>query len=179
MNIVVFPVVGPTKYCGFYGDPREHGPHRGVDICAPMSTPVLAINDGSVSFGTDPMGGLVAVLRSSDGSAAYFAHLSAYEGRARRVSAGDVIGYVGMTGNAATTLPHLHIELWPTGVYTDTIDPLPQLKTAQRFLSPPTTISRLTTGQAVVAGAGILAFAGLLGYVVLSDRPLRLRARWL
>ena len=127
MQVIVFPLATPKfTYCSVFGDPRGTGTHMGDDICAPMGTPVLAVNNGVVSFGTDPKGGTVALLRADSGGTFYYAHLSATAGDSgRQVEPGDVIGYVGMSGNAATTLPHLHFEMWPTGAYTSAIDPMP------------------------------------------------------
>jgi murein DD-endopeptidase MepM/ murein hydrolase activator NlpD len=98
-----------------------------------MGTPVVAAFDGTIKAGTDPSGGNVIIEKLSDGSAVYYAHLSAYEGTfPRPVQAGDTIGYVGMTGSAAKTVPHLHYEHWSDGTYTSAYDPMPELRAAQR-----------------------------------------------
>lgn len=165
-EIVVFPVVGPTTICSAYGDPRAHGPHHGVDICAPMKTPVLAAASGSVRYGQDPMGGNVALVDVSGSDAViYNAHLYAFVGENRYVAAGEVIGLVGMTGNAATTLPHLHIELWPTGDYKQPANPTAQLAAATHYATPPNVSApvpklRLAlTAIAVVGASAATAYA--------------------
>lgn len=170
MQIVVFPLaVAKYTICSAFGDPRGNGTtHHGVDLCAPMGTPVLAVNNGVVRFGTDPKGGTVALLAADSGGTFYNAHLSGTEGvSGRRVEPGDIIGYVGMSGNAATTLPHLHFEAWPTGVYTTYIDPTPMLATAQRFTSPPGAApGPMSTREAVGVAIGIVVAAGVLAFAL-------------
>jgi murein DD-endopeptidase MepM/ murein hydrolase activator NlpD len=116
----VFPVDTPNAS---FAD--EFGEHKGTDIFASAGTPVRAVDDGAVTFGTDPLGGNIAQLRSPDGTRYYYAHLSRYEGASRSVRAGDVVGYVGNTGNAAKTSPHLHFEVHPQGGAA--VDPYPML----------------------------------------------------
>lgn len=90
--------------------------HRAVDIMAPHGTPALAISDGEITrIHTNRLGGKVLYLRSADGSHDfYYAHLDRYYPGIRVgsiVRQGDVIGYVGNTGNARTTPPHLHFQI--------------------------------------------------------------------
>jgi murein DD-endopeptidase MepM/ murein hydrolase activator NlpD len=99
--------------------------HLGTDIFAAAGTPVVAVDAGMVRYGTDPLGGNVANLTALDGTRYYYAHLSSFEGGNRAVGPGDVLGYVGNTGNAASTSPHLHFEAHPGG--GDAIDPFPML----------------------------------------------------
>lgn len=176
MRAAVFPVVGPTTICSAFGDPRGGGKvHHGVDICAPMSTPVLAPDDGDVRFGEDPMGGHVALVDADSGGTWYLAHLSAFAGVNRQVSAGEVVGYVGMSGNASTTLPHTHVEAWPTGVYTTYIDPTPILLLARHYKAPPVVASPpMRVGRAVAYAAAILAASALAAYAL---HPKQVRAR--
>jgi murein DD-endopeptidase MepM/ murein hydrolase activator NlpD len=117
--IRVFPVgaEGSPHYTDDFaaipaGKSKRHG---GVDIFAGEGTPVLAVDDGEVEFREDPIGGHAFYLHAVDRTVYYGAHLSAYEGAARSVLAGEVIGYVGQTGNAAHTSPHLHFEAHPAG----------------------------------------------------------------
>lgn len=116
----VFPVAGPSAFM------REFtAQHRGIDIFADADAPVRAPDAGSVRFGTDPLGGNVFNLLADDGTHYYGAHLSRAEGANRRVSAGDVVGYVGTTGNAKGTHPHLHLEVrTPDGAAVDPYDAL-------------------------------------------------------
>jgi murein DD-endopeptidase MepM/ murein hydrolase activator NlpD len=119
------------RFSDDYGKPRAgRRTHEGIDIFAPEGAPVLAVDDGSLRFDTGELGGMTAYVTATDGARYYYAHLSRWEGQApRKVKAGDVIGYVGHTGNALHTEPHLHFEIHPTGTH-DTVDPFPDLTTA-------------------------------------------------
>lgn len=102
------PVRG--SFSNDYGDPRSGGrSHLGIDIFAGTGTPVVAVKSGSLVHEAGGSGGNAAYLNASDGNTYYFAHFSAYSGGARQVAQGEVIGYVGMTGNASA--PHLHFEI--------------------------------------------------------------------
>lgn len=93
-----------------YGDPRSGGrAHAGIDIFAPTGAPVVAVKSGSLVLEAGGAGGNAAYLHADDGNTYYFAHFSGYAGGPRPVSQGEVIGYVGQTGNAST--PHLHFEI--------------------------------------------------------------------
>ena len=90
--------------------------HRAIDIMAPRGTPVLAIADGEITrVHTNRLGGKVLYLRSHGGEYDfYYAHLDAYaEGVevGQTVRQGDVLGFVGNTGNARRTPPHLHFQV--------------------------------------------------------------------
>ena len=100
--------------------------HQGVDIFAAEGTPVVAPADGTVEHYDNQLGGLSYRLYADDGTYYYGTHLSAYENvGAGHVTAGTAIGYVGRTGNAATTPPHLHWEIHPDGRGTPAINPTP------------------------------------------------------
>ncbi len=110
----VCPVAGPTAFGDTWGAPRPGGRmHQGVDMMSPRGTPLVAVVAGSATMRTNSLGGNVVTLAGSDGNGYYYAHLSAWEGGSRSVSAGEVIGYVGATGN--TTANHLHFEIHPGG----------------------------------------------------------------
>lgn len=116
-----------------FGAPREGGrrAHHGVDIFAPRGTPVLAGADGTVRrVDVTNLGGRVIWLRDPDRNASlYYAHLdSQHVSDGQRVSSGDTVGFVGNTGNARTTPPHLHFGLYRRG--EGPVDPFP-------FLDPP------------------------------------------
>ena len=102
------PVRG--SFSNDYGDPRSGGrSHGGVDIFAGIGTPVVAVKAGSLTLESGGAGGNAAYLNASDGNTYYYAHFSGYSGGARQVAQGEVIGFVGMTGN--TSAPHLHFEI--------------------------------------------------------------------
>lgn len=133
LGVTYYPVTGSAKVISGYG-PRGSSFHYGVDIGAPAGRAVVACVAGSVRYGTDAKGGNVAIVTSQDGTAFYYAHLSGFEGDSRIVAGGEVIGYVGNTGNASTTVPHCHFELWPTGKYQPNApDPSPFLSTAKHL----------------------------------------------
>jgi peptidoglycan LD-endopeptidase LytH len=111
---MICPVAGTTTYSDTWGAPRSGGRrHEGVDMMAPSGTPLVAVVSGSVLFKQNTLGGNAVWLSGDDGNRYYYAHLSAFEGSSRGVSQGEVIGYVGETGNANT--PHLHFEVHPGG----------------------------------------------------------------
>lgn len=118
-NALVMPVVGvqPYELSNSWGDARDGGKrkHKGIDIFAPKGTGVVAVADGIVSYiGEQPKGGLCLWLTTENGASFYYAHLDRwasglYEGM--EVSVGDLLGYVGNTGNARTTPSHLHFAV--------------------------------------------------------------------
>jgi murein DD-endopeptidase MepM/ murein hydrolase activator NlpD len=111
---MVCPVQGAVAYADTWGAARSGGrSHQGVDMMAPSGTPLVAVVSGSVNFKQTRLGGNSIWLSGSDGNRYFYAHLSAFAGSSRSVSQGEVIGYVGSTGNAYT--PHLHFEVHPGG----------------------------------------------------------------
>jgi peptidoglycan LD-endopeptidase LytH len=137
---VPFPVQVESNAVGsFFGDPRDAGSrlHEGIDIFAPRNTPVVAVAAGRAHARTTPRGGNVVWLRTADRSY-YYAHLekAAFSGR-RHVEAGEVLGYVGNSGNAITTPTHLHFGVYRRG--RGAMDPLPRLA-ARVFEQPPETL---------------------------------------
>ena len=116
------PVPGGNWSGPGLGLPRDGGrrSHQGIDIFAPMGTPVYASADGEVVYSERrPSGGfgMAVQLKHSDGYITKYAHLSGLAGYqpGQTVRAGDLIGYVGDTGNAKGTPPHLHYEIWRNG----------------------------------------------------------------
>lgn len=108
------PVAGPTAFGDTWGAARSGGRrHEGVDMMSPLGTPLVAVVAGTATMRTNTLGGNVVSLMGVDGNRYYYAHLSAWEGSSRAVSAGEVIGYVGHTGN--TTANHLHFQIHPGG----------------------------------------------------------------
>lgn len=117
----VFPVYGQAWYSDSYGSPRaDTGWHHGIDIFAPMGTPLLAVAEGTVHMvGWNNLGGNRLWLRDKDGNDFYYAHLSAFSPLAineLHVKAGAVLGFVGNSGDAITTPPHLHFEAHPAAL---------------------------------------------------------------
>jgi murein DD-endopeptidase MepM/ murein hydrolase activator NlpD len=111
---MVCPVAGPRAFADTWGAPRSGGrSHEGVDMMSPGGTPLVAVESGSANFSTNRLGGNAVWLTGASGTKYYYAHLSAWEGSSRSVSQGEVIGYVGATGN--TTANHLHFEVHPGG----------------------------------------------------------------
>ena len=125
------PVDGPVSFTDTYGAPRSGGRrHQGVDMFAPMRTPVAAIVDGTLTRReTSDLGGLSVYLRGADGTEYFYTHLAGYSEAApgQKVNAGTVIGYVGDTGNAKGGPPHLHFEVRAGGV---PVNPTPTARAA-------------------------------------------------
>jgi murein DD-endopeptidase MepM/ murein hydrolase activator NlpD len=117
---LIVPVrgLGAADLSDTWGAARGEGrQHEGVDIMAPQGAPVLAAADGEiVRFWNSERGGVTVYQADDSGQLVYYyAHLSAYADNLKegdRVRQGDVIGYVGATGNATT--PHLHFEIQRT-----------------------------------------------------------------
>ncbi len=108
------PVDGAATFEDSWGWARSGGrSHKGVDLIADRGAPVVAVTDGDALFKRNGLGGNVVWLTSTVGDRFYYAHLDAFAGESRSVQAGDVIGFVGSTGNAGG--PHLHFETHPGG----------------------------------------------------------------
>ncbi len=111
---IVCPVAGPRAFGDTWGAARSGGrSHEGVDMMSPGGTPLVAVESGSAQFKSTRLGGNSVWLNGNSGTRYFYAHLSAWEGSSRNVSQGEVIGYVGATGN--TTANHLHFEVHPGG----------------------------------------------------------------
>jgi murein DD-endopeptidase MepM/ murein hydrolase activator NlpD len=114
------PVDQPRSYSDTYGAPRSGGRvHMGVDILGPIGTPIRAYENGTITrMSSNSLGGITLYLvGDSGGNQYYHAHLSGYASGISpgdEVEAGQHIGYVGDTGNAAG-IPHLHWEVQPGG----------------------------------------------------------------
>ena len=144
-----------------FGDVRRGGrAHEGIDLLAPRGTPVLASAPGTVErAGTEREGGKVVWLRDEEhGRRLYYAHLEGHAvERGARVRVGDTLGFVGNSGNAQTTRPHLHFGIYYRG--RGPVDPASHLR------HPPRDVPDFT------------ADANLLGrWARVTDRTARLRA---
>jgi murein DD-endopeptidase MepM/ murein hydrolase activator NlpD len=138
----VFPVYGPSSFTDTFRAARAGvGWHHGEDIFAPLGAPLLAVADGTVfSVGWNDRGGYRLWLRDRQGNQFYYAHLSAFSPLAvdgNEVKAGDVIGFVGNTGDAQTTPYHLHFEIHPVGLlplgYDGVVNAFPYLSAWRRL----------------------------------------------
>ena len=102
-----------------FGAPRDAGArsHHGIDIFAKRGTPVVAAASGVVNrVNETPIGGKVVWLRDTFGNSLYYAHLDSQAvSSGMRVEMGDTLGFVGNTGNARTTPPHLHFGVYRRG----------------------------------------------------------------
>jgi murein DD-endopeptidase MepM/ murein hydrolase activator NlpD len=137
----VFPVYGPSSFTDTFGAARAVVTwHHGEDIFGPLGAPLLAVADGTVfSVGWNDIGGYRFWLEDDEGNQFYYAHLSAFSPLAvngRRVKAGDVIGFMGNTGDAQSTPYHLHfefhpVELLPMG-YDGVVNPNPFLRDCKK-----------------------------------------------
>ena len=128
----VCPVAGAVSFTDSWGDPRSGGrTHQGVDMMAALGTPAVAVESGMIrqmSFST--LGGITLWLQGINGDDFYYAHLDGYASglaAGQSVVVGQVIGFVGSSGNAPDWLPHLHFELHPGG--GTAANPYPLVKT--------------------------------------------------
>ena len=112
-----------------WGAARSQGrSHEGIDIFAPRHTPIQSTTQGVVSkVGENTLGGLVVVVVGPGGAGHYYAHLDDYADISPNdwVNAGDVIGYVGDSGNAKGTPPHVHYGIYING---SAVNPYPLLQ---------------------------------------------------
>lgn len=112
---LVCPVPG-ASFIDSWGFPRATtGWHAGVDLMAPRGTPNRAVVSGDVKMMSGATSGMGAFLYGDDGNLYYYFHFDAYEGASRRVQQGEVIGYVGNTGDASGGATHTHFEVHPGG----------------------------------------------------------------
>lgn len=126
------PVDGPVSFTDTFGAPRSGGrSHQGVDMFAAMGTPVAAITDGTITRrSSSTLGGLYIYFKGTNGTEYFYTHLSGYADApvGTQIKGGTHIGYVGNTGNARGTPPHVHFEVAPAG--SGTINPTPTARRA-------------------------------------------------
>ncbi len=161
----VFPVFGPSSFSDDFGAPRAvTGWHHGNDVFAPLGAPVLAVADGSLFLvGWNDVGGNRLWLRDTRGNEFYYAHLSAFSPLAfngSEVRAGDVLGFVGATGDAVGTPPHLHFEVHPSALlglgYDGVVDPYEYLLAWQRLVDANLDWGEIGVGEAPAPGVVLL-----------------------
>jgi hypothetical protein len=130
----VFPVDGGASYIDTYGAGRNDiydGWHHGDDLFAPLGTPLVAVATGKLTLvGWNELGGWRVWLTDAEGNSFYYAHMAGYSRfvlHHRHVQAGQVIGFLGRTGDAFPTPPHLHFEIHPHQLvrlgYDGAVDP--------------------------------------------------------
>ena len=112
------PLINSWGYPRAPGTPDEHW-HEGIDIFAPEGEILVAAEGGEVTdIGVGTLGGLKIWILGNSGTRWYYAHLMDFNPDLQVgdiVDAGDFIGYVGKTGNAISTPPHLHLQMHPDG----------------------------------------------------------------
>ena len=150
---LIFPVAGATTYVDDFGQPRAGGAHQGNDMMAAKKTPAVAVEAGKVRFWTTSANaGCMLYLYGASGTMYEYIHLNndltmKNDNRGKcvpgvsyarglkdgaKVSAGQMIGYVGDSGDANGIASHLHFEVHPNGGAA--VSPYPYLQTAQKLL---------------------------------------------
>jgi hypothetical protein len=177
---IIFPVVGKVTYQNDFGDARGQGAHQGNDIMAPRRALAVAAEAGRVEFYTSSWrAGCMLYLHGASGTTYLYIHLNndltrGNDNRGRcqqgvafaprlqsgqRVRAGQLLGYVGDSGDADGISPHLHFELHPNGGAA--VSPFKWLGAARKVLFAPPGFrkqSRLTlVGNARASENGQLA----------------------
>jgi len=161
---------------GLFGVQREHGPHAGIDLTAPLGTPILAMQAGVVvsSGYRNERGGRGVVLRHPNGWTTHYYHCQSENVReGDQVQAGQMIALVGQTGNAVG--PHLHLEVRNNGTPVDPLSlkmtaapDMPEVYTAAqaRQVSPMVEatlgVQGLYEPQATTQSRGHGTFAGIV-----------------
>ena len=136
------PVAGipPTALSDMYEQTRGSRKHEAIDILAPLGTPVVAVDDGRIAklFNSKPGGLTVYQFDPEARLAYYYAHLQRYADvrEGMDVKRGDLIGYVGISGNADVNSPHLHFAVFKLGTPPRwwegaPVNPYPALSRAQ------------------------------------------------
>jgi len=126
----VCPVQGGATFTNDWGFPRSGGrSHQGNDLFAPRGTPVVASVAGSYRRSSNGLGGISYYLQGNDGNSYYGTHMDGYGSIGPGpVAQGAVLGFVGNSGNARGTSPHLHFEIHPGG--GGAVNPFPTVSRA-------------------------------------------------
>jgi peptidoglycan LD-endopeptidase LytH len=126
----------PAPFADTWGAPRSGGRrHQGVDMIGQRGIPVLAVVDGVAEPHSNVLGGTTIWLTGADGNGYYYAHLDGYA-QLGQVKAGTVIGFLGQTGNAQFSIPHLHFEIHPAE--GPAVNPYQTVAAHCPYLGPPT-----------------------------------------
>jgi hypothetical protein len=179
---LIFPVVGPVAYQDDFGQPRAGGPHQGNDILAAKKSPAVAAEAGTIEFWTKSVtAGCMLYLHGDSGTMYLYIHLNndltsgndnrgtcvdgvAYAPGLKdgaHVAAGQLVGYVGDSGDANGVHAHLHFEVHPNSAKTlgPAVDPYPYLQKAQPLMfyaKQSTKVWLSVTGTIVAADSGSL-----------------------
>jgi Peptidase family M23 len=172
---LIFPVVGDTQYIDDFGAPRAGGPHEGNDLMAEKKSPAVAAEAGKVKFWTtSAAAGCMLYLYGDSGTTYLYIHLNndltmKNDNRGKcaagtsyapglkngaRVAAGQLVGFVGDSGDANGIHAHLHFEVHPNDGRA--VDPFPYLRNATHLLfsSKPSATVSLVLNAKIVANAG-------------------------
>lgn len=176
----VFPILPDVRYD--YAS-RFGAAHQGTDIFAPLRSAVVAVESGRAHADLDPKGGTVIYLTGESGARYYYAHLDEVVEPLDEeeptvideVEAGDVIGFVGTTGNAQGKQPHLHFQVALRD--EGTVDPAPLLAevdpkrnpNAPDLTEPESSSSTEPSAGDVVTGLGSTMVAILLIWWLFKD----------
>jgi murein DD-endopeptidase MepM/ murein hydrolase activator NlpD len=154
-HAIVFPVVGEAQYADDFGDPRGSRRHEGNDIMAERRAPAVAAEAGTVKLWTSSSSaGCMLYLYGDSGTTYFYIHLNNDRGAGNdnrggcvpgvayapgladgvRVAAGELVGFVGDSGDANGIHPHLHFEAHPGGGAA--VDPFRLLKRARTLAAP-------------------------------------------
>ena len=141
---LIIPVAGVTRQSlhDSFNECRGMHRHEAIDIAAPYRTPVIAVGEGRVAklFDSVPGGLTIYQFDPDERFAYYYAHLDAYApglSEGAKLERGDLLGYVGVTGNAAAGAPHLHFAIFRLGPdrhwwQGEAVNPYPFLDDANR-----------------------------------------------
>jgi hypothetical protein len=176
---LIFPVVGSVQYTDDFGAARAGGPHQGNDLMAEKKSPAVAVEAGTVKFWTTSANaGCMLYLYGASGTTYLYIHLNndltmkndnrgkcvagtAYAPGLKdgaHVVAGQLVGYVGDSGDANGIASHLHFEVHPND--GGAVDPFPYLRKAKHLLfdaKPSSTVSLALQAKLVSVGNGVLA----------------------
>jgi hypothetical protein len=202
---LIFPVLGEVKFTDDFGDLRPQGPHEGNDLMAAKQSIAVAAEPGKIKFWTtSSAAGCMLYLYGKSGTTYLYIHLNndlTTKGNDNRgkcvagvayakglkdgahVVAGQPVGYVGNSGDAESTDPHLHFEVHPND--GDPTDPYAYLKRAERLIfptSPRTTITlslggvvtQALPGQLTVKPATLHVFPAATPTAAKRERPVTL-----
>jgi peptidase M23-like protein len=198
---IVFPVLGPVTYHDDFGEARAGGAHQGIDMMAPKRSLALAAEAGKVEFYThSASAGCMLYLHGQSGTDYYYIHLNndrtlkndnrgkcvagtAYAKGLKagaKVAAGQVVGYVGDSGDANGIHAHLHFELHPGRKRA--VDPYPWLQKASRLLfaaprGTPFTLDLRGTVVAVTDGGDLQMKLSAVNAWPMRQRQTKLKRR--